>query len=535
MRRLLIGLVVALVAFGVAGLAETNVPETPGATLGGTLTLGVGQVFKDLDPRISNSAYDSYVINEVFDRLVDFHPDTKEIVPFVAKSWEILSDTVTRFYINEGILFHNGEPLTAEDVAFTFNWIADEANNSPNMTELVWMEEAVVVEEYVLDIVTKDEYAPYAPGFASETRAIVPMDYVLEVGDEAFNVAPIGSGPYKFVEWRTGDRVILERNEDYWLVYPNLEQVVYRPIPELSVMMAELEAGGIDISDTMPATDVPRFRGMDDIEVMQAPGMFYFYVFFNLQHAPSNDIRWRKAVYMSVNYDAAVFSIFQNLTGLRMYGCVPEGLWANDTEYLRDTVALQENDAEAKRLFQELKDEGIIPANYKTKVYCPMDPRRRQLATIMATNLIENGIDAEVVPMDWATYLPLCYRSESDPTAADLDQGIIGWSGGYDPHDFVYYMFHSDNCTVGSADNLCWLQDDEVDAWIFDADTTLDQATREELYVKAQRKAFELYTNIPGYNYIQTNGVNTRVHGFIVDPLGSYLLCDPYHNVWVDG
>jgi peptide/nickel transport system substrate-binding protein len=535
MRRLLIGLAVALVAFGVVAVAQTNVPETPGATPGGTLTLGVGQVFQNLDPRIMNSAYDAYVVGEVFDRLVDFHPDTKEIVPFVAKSWEVISDEQTRFFLNENVYFHNGDKLTAEDVAFTFNWIADEANNSPNATELVWMKEAVVVEEFVVDIFTKPDYAPYAPGFASETRAIVPKAYIEEVGDEAFNVAPVGSGPYKFVEWRTGDRIILERNEDYWLVYPNLDQVVYRPIPELSVMMAELEAGGIDITDTMPATDVPRFRAMEGIDVMQSPGMFYFYVYFNMQHLPSSDIRWRKAVYHSVNYDAAVFSIFQNLTGLRQYGSIPGGLWANDTEYLRDEVALQEDDAEAKRLFGELKAEGIIPDDYKTRIYCPMDPRRRQLATIMATNLIENGIDAEVVPMDWATYLPFIDRSESDPTALDLDQGIIGWSGGYDPNDFAYYMFHSDNATVGAANNVAWYSDAEVDQWLFEAATTLDQAEREAKYVAAQRKALESYCHIPGYNYIQTNGVSTRVKGFIVDPLGGYYLCDPYHNVWVEG
>jgi peptide/nickel transport system substrate-binding protein len=300
-------------------------------------------------------------------------------------------------------------------------------------------------------------------------------------------------------------------------------------------MMAELEAGGIDITDTMPATDVPRFRAMEGIDVMQSPGMFYFYVYFNMQHLPSSDIRWRKAVYHSVNYDAAVFSIFQNLTGLRQYGSIPGGLWANDTEYLRDEVALQEDDAEAKRLFGELKAEGIIPDDYKTRIYCPMDPRRRQLATIMATNLIENGIDAEVVPMDWATYLPFIDRSESDPTALDLDQGIIGWSGGYDPNDFAYYMFHSDNATVGAANNVAWYSDAEVDQWLFEAATTLDQAEREAKYVAAQRKALESYCHIPGYNYIQTNGVSTRVKGFIVDPLGGYYLCDPYHNVWVEG
>jgi peptide/nickel transport system substrate-binding protein len=214
----------------------------------------------------------------VFDGLIILHPDTLAPSPWIAKSWDILSDSQVRFYLNEGIKFHNGEDLTAEDVAFTFNWIADEANNSPNFTQLTWMQEAVVIDEYTVDIITKPEYTPFAPGFGTETQAIVPMDTVLDMGDEAFNLAPVGSGPYKFVEWLPGDRITVERNEDYWLVYPNLDTITYRPIPELSVQMLELESGGIDITDNMPAADVPRFMAMEDVNVQQVGSLSYFHM-----------------------------------------------------------------------------------------------------------------------------------------------------------------------------------------------------------------------------------------------------------------
>jgi len=526
-------LAVSLLMFGVLVMADTAIPETPGAHVGGTLTIGVSQTFKDLDPRIMNAVYDGYVTGEIFDDLVTLDPVTLEPRPHVAKSWEVISDEQVRFYLNEGIKFSNGEDLTAEDVAFTFNWIADPANNSPNFTELTWMKEAVVVDDYTVDIFTKPEYAPYAPGFAQESQAIVPKDTVLEMGDEAFNLHPIGSGPYKFVEWKAGDHITLERNEDYWLVYPNLDKVIYRPIPTLATMMLELEAGGIDIADNIPAQDVARFKAMDSVDVLQCPSLSYFYLFFNFQHAPANDIRYRKAVYMSVDWDAAVYSIFQGLTGIRAYGCIPPKLWANDRDYLQ-TIALEEDDNQAKQLFAELKADGVIPENYTTTIYCPIDPRRTQLATILATNLEENGLNAKVQPLDWGPLLDLDYRSESDPTAADLDQGIMGWSGGPDPHDFIYYMFHSDNAVVASADNLAWYKNPEVDELLFKADTTLDQATREELFVKAQRIIYEDYAHVPGYHYIETVGVRTRVHGYIIDALGNQTLCDPYHNVSVE-
>jgi peptide/nickel transport system substrate-binding protein len=532
LKRVCLFLALGLFVFGLLAVAQTAIPATPGATVGGDLIVGVSQTFKDLDPRISNSAYDSYVIDVIYDGLVILHPETLAPSPWIAKSWDIISDSQVRFFLNEGIKFHNGEDLTAEDVAFTFNWIADTANNSPNATELVWMQEAIVIDEYTVDIITKPEYTPFAPGFGTETQAIVPMDTVLAMGDDAFNLAPVGSGPFKLVEWLPGEHIKVERNEDYWLVYPNLDTITYRPIPELSVMMLELESGGIHIADNMPAADVPRFMAMDEVDVLQVGSLSYFHMFFNMNSDISSDIRFRKAVYMSVDMEAAVFSIFQELTGVKAYGCIPPALWASDQEYLKTNVQLEEDDDEAVRLFTELKAEGVIPDGFTIRIHTPLDPRRRQLATILVTSLIENGVDAIVVPLDWGPLLEFAYRSESDPVG-DFEMMWMGWSGGPDPHDFAYYMFHSDNATVGSADNMSFFSNPEVDSLLDQAATTLDQTVREGLYVEAQRLVYAQYAAIPGYHYVQTTAVRSNLQDFMVHPLGTLWITTPYANVWL--
>jgi len=525
--------------FGLLGVTQTSVPETPGAHIGGTLVIGVSQTFKDLDPRVANSIYDRYVIHSIFDNLIGLDPDTQTPIPWVAKSWEFAEDgSSITFYLNEGIKFHNGEPLTAEDVAYTFNWIIDPKHGTAIANRFKWLKEVVVVDEYTVKFVNKPEYTPFCPaiGTIALYSSIVPKDTCEEMGEETFNRAPIGSGPYKFVEWKTGDHITLERNEDYWLVYPNLDKVIYRPIPTLSTMMLELEAGGIDICDNMPAQDIPRFRAMKNVEVQQCPGFTYFWIGFNLSHAPSNDIRFRKAVYMSIDMDAAVYSIFQGLTGIRAYGALSPAQWANDREYLREHIALKEDDARAKELFAQLKEEGVIPPNFKTTIYSPLDPRRVKLATILATNLIENGIKAEVQPLDWGPLLELVYRSEADPLGKKFEMFLMGWTGGPDPHDTLYYKFTTDNIAIGPSDNMTWYSNPEVDALIYKADTYpgCDQAAREALYVEAQRKIFADYPHIPAYHYIQTHGVNTRVHDYRVDPSASMQLCGPYNNVWVE-
>lgn len=515
--------------------SQTHVPETPRAYVGGTLTIGVSWMFVVLDPRDATEFPDMFVIGEMFDALISLDPETLALRPFIAKSWEVSEDcTAITFYLNEGIRFHNGEDLTAEDVVFTFNWIADPENASPNQSELIGMKEAVVVDDYTVEFVLEPEGMISMSAMAF-TTPICPKDTVLAMGDAEFNLNPIGSGPYKFVEWKAGDHIILERNEDYWLVYPNLDQVIYRPIPELSVMMLELEAGGIDIADNMPTQEIPRFREDLNVDVRQCPSLSYYYLFFNMSSPPSNDIRYREAVYMSVDMDAAVFCIFEGLTSIRAYGCIPPRLWAADVDYLRDQIALWEDDAEAKRLFAELKAEGVIPAGYTTTIYCPPDPRRMGLATILAANLEENGLNAKATSLDWGSYLDMVYRSEADPLGKDFDQGILAWGGGPDPHDFLYYLFHSDNATVGSANNLAFYKNPEVDELIFTADTTFDQATREALYIETQRICFEDYVHIPLYHVLETKGVRQRVKGFTIDPLGNLYLCDPYRNVWVEG
>jgi len=537
MRRAVVLASVALLVFGLVAVAQTSVPETPDARVGGTVTVGVSQTFIDMDPRVMNSVYDGYIMDAVFDDLVGLDQETLAPIPYIAKSWEVAEDgSSTTFYLNEGIKFHNGEDLTAEDVAYTFNWIVDPANGSPNATEYEWMQEAVVIDDYTVKIINKPEWTPYCPGIVSESASIVPMDTCEEMGPEAFNLNPVGSGPYKFVEWVTSDHITLERNEDYWLVYPNLDKIVFRPIPNLATMMLELEAGGVDGVDMMPAQDVPRFQADPNVEVQQIPSLTYFHVSFNHSHLPSSDIRFRRACILSVDADAAIFSIFQGLTGIRAYGVTPAALWANDREYLQ-SVALEEDDAEAVRLFNELKAEGIIPEDFETTIYCPLDPRRRQLATIVATNLQENGINAQVQPLDWGPLLDLLYRSEADPLGEDFEIYVMGWSGGPDPDNFIYYLFTTENAVVGTANNFSWYSNPEVDRLVKEAATVpgCDQATREALYVEAQRIAFvEDLADMMGYHYIETQGVLARVHDYTLNALGDIEFCSPQCNVWVD-
>jgi len=505
---------------------------------GGTLTIASGQNFKDLNPMVSNAVYDFYVINQIFDNLLALDPDTLEPKPFVAKDWDYSEDrTEITFYLNEGIKFHNGEKLTSEDVAFTFNWILNPENGSPNRSEFAWLKEVEIIDEYTVKFVTKEDYAPYAPGLVAETFAIVPKDTFLEMGREKFNQNPVGSGPFEFVEWKKGDHITVEKNEDYWLKDVNLDKVIFRPIPKIATMMLELEKGGVDITDTMEPVQVTKFQDMDDVKVMQTPGLNYFYVAFNMNRSPYKNKKFREAVYKSFSMTEAINSIFNSTakTAERAYGSIPPALWGNDREYLKNNVALEEDDKEAGELFATLREQGVLDNDKTVTVYSPPDPNRKKLATIMVTNLREHGLKAETQPLEWGAYLDLLYRSNEDPLGSDVDIFIIGWSGSPDPNSFTYYLFETkDNTDLGAMNNMAGYYDPLVQNRIMRSQSTMDQEKRRKLYVEAQRRYMSEYVHIPAYHQIETRGVNSRVHDYEPDPLSNMPLVNPFRNVWVE-
>ena len=499
---------------------------------GGTLVVASSQTFVGFNPMFDRETYSGYVIDQVFDSLITTNPNNGKPAPYLADSWEISKDgSQITFHLHHGVKFHNGAPLTAKDVKFTYDWVLNKENASPGLAYLSWLKEVRVVDDYTVKFILKPESTPFPPAVLSCNFGIVPKDTFIKMGKDAFREHPVGSGPFIFKEWVKGDHVTLVRNDNYWLKKPYLEKVIFRPIPTLATAMLELESGGVDITDNVVSEDIPRFKKMKDVNILQAPSLSYFWLGFNLRKAPFNDIRFRKAVYESFSMDDAVQSIFHGLTGERTYGVIPPPMWANDEAYLK-TLALPENDKDADRLFNELRKEGVIPKGFSVTVYAPPDPRRVKLATIVATALKAHGIDASVQSLEWGSYMSLLFRSKENPTG-DYGMYLLGWSDQPDPHFFLWYLADSVNARVGGY-NSAGFSDPVVDYLLEKGDTSLDPNVRELAYVAAQRLFIRSYAHIPAYRYIETRGVRARVHGFYIGITGGIRLCDPFTNVWVE-
>ena len=201
-----------------------------------------------LDPHVQWNP-DSYAVyRNIFDNLLT-RDDDGEIIPQVATAWEYLSDTEIAFTIRTDITFHDGTPLTAEDVAFSVERITDPDFGSPQLGQFNQITAAEVTGD---DTVVLTTARPYPALLAQLVKlSIVPAEHVQEVGDDAFNAAPLGSGPYVFDAWQRGVQVTLTRNDDYWGDAGPFERAEFRAVPDAATRVANLQSGASNLIVTI--------------------------------------------------------------------------------------------------------------------------------------------------------------------------------------------------------------------------------------------------------------------------------------------
>ena len=501
------------------------------AQTGGTFTFALAKDAVNMD-YIDGDDHSSGTIHHlIYDQLMQFDPYTLAPTPELASSWEWEEDQVTlTMHLEQSVAFHNGEALTAEDVVYSFERVLDEANASPMRGKFAeWLESVVAVDDFTVQIVHK---FPFVASFLYIAELhIVPKDLLEEIGREAFAEQPVGSGPFEFLEWVKGERLVLVRNDAYWMKTPNLERVVMRPIPELTVQALELETGGIDLMTEMAPADYVRLQGSEEVTLLTASGSTYYYIAFNLAKPPFNDIRFRKAVYRSVDLTGAIGAIFQGSTATRAFGCMPEFLWTSDYDYLRENMALNTDLTIARSLVEELIAEGVMTADQEIVIWTPTDDTRRNLGTVLATGMRQAGLNARSQPTEWGTFIPVLLR-DGNPDG-EWDIIVLGWTGNSDPDNYLFPMFHGSNAVPGTTSNLALYQNPAVDLLLEQARREADQDLRAALYVEAQRIILASYVHIPGFFKLLINAVSPRVNDYVLDPQEFVGLCNQWTNVSV--
>ncbi|MCP4431005.1 MAG: ABC transporter substrate-binding protein, partial [Gammaproteobacteria bacterium] len=204
------------------------------------------------------------------------------IVPALAESWEIADNGKDyTFHLRDDITFHNGETFEAEDVVTTWEAGKDPLNAYAYIFEEV--ENIEIIDDYTVVVTTKEIDALFmTTGFVSSLYGMYPSDYYNEVGFEGFEEHPIGAGPFKFVEWVKGERIVLEAFEDYYEPgLPKLDRIIFRPIPESATRLAAVQTGEVHIAPRFVAEEVGQLDGHPDVDVITYSNDRSYYIAFN--------------------------------------------------------------------------------------------------------------------------------------------------------------------------------------------------------------------------------------------------------------
>lgn len=484
-----------------------------------TLTIGIAKEPAKLNPVLIPGVFGEAVAGNIFDTLVSYKESAATPAPALAESWEITPDGKEyTFKLRKGVKFHNGVAFTAKDVKFTIEAIMNPENASPSKEFFAPVESIEVIDDYTVTFNLKDPYAPLMLAIGSHTAGIMPAELAAKVGMDDFDRHPVGTGAFKFVEWLPDERIVLEKNSDYFLGSPNVDKVVFRPIPKPEVMAAEIESGGIDIAHRLLPQDVKRLGSSDRVHVMTIPGLGNSYLGFSFSMAPFSDVRFRKAIYHAVPFDLAIAGIWKGV-GTRSYSWIPSGVFPEDTEYMK-SKALAHDPKAAKALFAELKKDGVLKDGFEFPIYTSQNPFRVKIATAVATELRKYDIKAKVESLEWGTLFPILKGNE-------CGLYVMGWGSVPDPDRWTYKIFHT-----GSTMNFSKYSKPEIDKALELGRTLVKADERGEQYKTVMRTALgEDYIHIPLVFKNVTAVTGTNVKDFKPSPQDYFHLVTEKRNV----
>ncbi len=518
-----------------------------GENSGGPLVYGRGADSATLDPQATSSGEDAKVINQVYDRLVHFEAGESTLVSGLAEDYG-LEETTTTLTLREGVTFSNGDELTAEDFIATYRRFVDEEydyfigtgdeeDDEDGATQSFYgpylfgpVESVEATGDYELEIELEKRYAPFLRSLAVFAMAVLPKSEI--ENDHDFGTDPIGTGPFTFDTWETGNqRIRLSPNEEYWGETPKVDELVFEAIGENSSRAQALGNGEVDIIDGVGAAQSEVIEGYDNAALERTPGMTIGYMAFNMDRVEEfRDRRVRQAISHAIDTQAIVENIYRGLA-IQASQPLPPTVMGHDEDldpYEYDPDRAQELLAEAD-LGDGFSFELATMTNPRPYFASPV-----QTAETVRSNLDEVGIDVEINEQStWDAYLD--YTAEGKHDAC-----FLGWiSDNADPDNFYSPLLHPGVAVEDVPDGQDWVSFDAEEyndgsrsAWantefmelVEEAQQTYDEGEREEMYLETAEIVHEEAPWVFMTHTEELRGVHERVDGYVIEAIGGPFL-----------
>ena len=462
---------------------------------------------KSLDIHQGNDGFSLRANRLIYSRLVEAD-ENMQIHPGLAESWQQLDDKTMQFKLRKGIKFHNGDDFTAEDVKFSF----ERMMNSPRIAfVLPPIERIDIVDDYTVNIVTKTPFGPLLAHLSHPALGMVSKKLLTE-NPEALKEKPIGTGSYKFKEWIYGDKLVLEKNEDFYDKNERgLKYIIFKNVVEASNRAIGLETGEIDIATPISSVDEENIKNNPKLQLLTKPSISYSYIGMNMTKAPLNDIRVRKAINYAIDKQA-IIDVILNGNGKIATSPIAPGVFG----FTDKTKNYEYNVEKAKELMKEAGYEN----GFTTSILVFSGEANTQTAEIVQAYLKEIGIDLKIEIVEVSAYWDMTERGVHNLFLGSW--GVVTGDADYG----LYAMYHSS--AKGGAGNRDFYENEKVDELLDKAKTEIDPETRKKLYEEAQILIVNDAPDVMLYNRNLTVGAQKYIKGLGIHPVTLYNFATVY-------
>jgi peptide/nickel transport system substrate-binding protein len=469
-----------------------------------TLVMIIESSPTNLDPRVGIDAQSERIDSLIFDYLLS-RGDNLEMTPALAERWDTPDPLTYIFHLRRGVRFHDGRPLTGQDVKWTFDSLLTGKIRSPRAAAYRFVDRIDAPDDVTVVFHMKEPNASLLWNLSEGAVGIVPAGS----GEEMARY-PIGSGPFKFVSAEMDKEVILERNNDYWGEHAKLARVRFAVVPDATTQALELRKGSGDVAiNSLTPDNVYTLSRDPNLLVERAPGTRLAYMGFNLRDPILRDARVRQAIAYALDRGPMIEYLWRG-QAQPARSVLPAQSWAYDG----NVPAYNHDIAKANQLLDAAGYPAVNGVRFHIAMKTSTDENTRLMVAVMQQQLREAGIVLDIRGFEFATFF-------SDVQHGAFQMYSLRWIGGNEDPDIFEYAFHSAKFPPNGA-NRGYYSNPKIDALIDKARREIDPNVRKPLYAEVQRILADELPYIDLWYFDNVLVHTRRVRNLKLNPAGNY-------------